>query len=189
MAVSEQLDHGVGFCRAVEMEFGRSPDSVLDLGTGGGVPGLVMPALWPGCDVVLLDGNQRRTDFLEIEVDRWGISDRVTVARERAEEAGRKPEFRGSFEVVTARSFATPAVTAECGAPFLEIGGLLVVSEPPDGISEERWPAHGVGLVGLVPVSTYRYDGRYGYQILEKRTETPDRYPRRTGIPAKRHLF
>ena len=189
MAIPEQIDHAIGFCQVAESQLGRPPNSALDLGTGGGIPGLVLAAVWPGTELTLLDANQRRTEFLTQEIRDWGISDRVTVVRGRAEESARLPALRGSFELVTARSFGSPAVTAECAAPFLETGGILVVSEPPDAGDSDRWPAEGLGVLGLAPVSASRHRERFGYQVVEKRSETPDRFPRRTGIPTKRQLF
>jgi 16S rRNA (guanine527-N7)-methyltransferase len=189
MPIDEQIDHALGFCRAVEDHLGRPPSTALDLGTGGGIPGLVLAAVWPGTRLTLFDANQRRTDFLAEEVRVWGTADRVTVVRGRAEESGRLPSLRGRFELVTARSFGSPAVTAECSAPFLEVGGILVVSEPPEGGSSERWPVEGLGELGLAPILAGGHRGRFGYQVVEKQGPTPDRFPRRTGIPAKRPLF
>ncbi len=91
--------------------------------------------------------------------------------------------------MVTARSFGPPAVTVECGAPLLRVGGLLVVSEPPGTDEHPEWPAEGLDLVGLAPTSQTRFDDRFGYQVLVKTGATPDRYPRRVGIPTKRPLF
>jgi len=189
MAILEHIDHAIGFQDVTEGRLGRSPRSALDLGTGGGIPGLVLAAMWPGTDLTLFDSNRRRTDFLTEEIQEWGVTDRVTVVRGRAEESGRLPALRARFEVVTARSFGSPAVTAECAAPFLEVGGILVVSEPPDAGVSDRWPVEGLEEVGLVPLSTRRHRERFGYRVIEKQSETPDRFPRRTGIPAKRPLF
>jgi 16S rRNA (guanine527-N7)-methyltransferase len=189
MPISEQIDHAVGFCEAAEGHLGRAPSSALDLGTGGGIPGLVLAALWPSLRLTLFDANERRTLFLTEEIEAWGISDRVRVLRGRAEEAGRDPGLRGAFELVTARSFGSPAVTAECAAPLLRTDGILVVSEPPDGDPSVRLPVQGLATVGLAPGLVYRYRDRFSYQVLAKTAETPDRFPRRTGIPTKRPLF
>ena len=188
MPIGEQVDHSLGFVSATELVLGRRPTGVVDLGTGGGVPGLVLHSCWPECRVVLLDGNQRRTEFLSTEVEGWGESS-PQVVRGRAEELGRDDRYRGDFEAVTARSFGPPAVTAECGAPLLSLGGIVVVSEPPEELEVERWPKEKLSELGLVPETRIRFDGRFGYQVLRKTAPTPERYPRRVGIPAKRPLF
>jgi 16S rRNA (guanine527-N7)-methyltransferase len=138
---------------------------------------------------MLLDGNERRTDFLSEVVAGWGGRAQIIVVRGRAEEVGRDPRYRGGFELVTARSFGRPSVTVECGAPFLGPRGVMVVSEPPEDGGEARWPDEGLAEVGLIRGSAYRFDGRFGYQTLVMSRETPDRYPRRVGIPTKRPLF
>lgn len=189
MPVVEQIDHALGFVAAVETALGRLPTSVADLGTGGGVPGLVLYSCWPECRVVLLDGNQRRIEFLTDQVNSWGASTRVEVVRGRAEELARDDRFRQQFEVVTARSFGPPAVTVECGAPLLSVEGVMVVSEPPGDGDGCRWPEDGLAQVGLIRSSRVRFDDRFGYQVLVKSGETPERYPRRVGIPSKRPLF
>jgi 16S rRNA (guanine527-N7)-methyltransferase len=188
MPVQDQIDHALGFVSEVELALGRRPASVVDLGTGGGVPGLVLYSCWPGSHVVLLDGNQRRTEFLAAEVEGWGSSS-PEVVRGRAEELGRDERYRDRFEVVTARSFGPPAVVAECGAPLLGTGGILVVSEPPEQNDAGRWTKGELSELGLVPEVRDRFDDRFGYQVLRKYAETPDRYPRRIGIPSKRPLF
>ena len=189
MSIEDQVVHALGFQAAVEHVLGRPPTSVVDLGTGGGLPGLVLVAVWPTTRVVLLDASERRTDFLHQEVEQWGRADRVSVIRGRAEEVERSAQLAAGTEVVVARSFGSPAVTAECSAPLLELGGLVAVSEPPETDSFDRWPETGLAMVGLERLASYRYLDRFGYQLLKKSSPTPDRYPRRVGIPTKRPLF
>jgi 16S rRNA (guanine527-N7)-methyltransferase len=189
MPVDDQIDHALGFVAAAEAALGGPPKSAVDLGTGGGVPGLVLHSCWPACHLVLVDGNERRTDFLSVEVAGWPNGSVMVVVRGRAEELGRKDRYRGNFELVTARSFGRPAVVVECGAPLLGPGGVVVVSEPPHEEVEARWPEEGLAEVGLTRLSRTRFDGRFGYQVLLKSGETPDRYPRRVGVPTKRPLF
>src|SRR5205085_1444019 len=140
--VSTHIEHALGFRRALSTWAGRSGfrlegARVLDLGSGAGLPGLVLAMARPDLEVVLLDANLRRTSFVGEAVATLELTRRVTVVRARAETSGRDPACRGSFDLVVARGFGRPAVTAECGAPFLRTGGLLVVSEPP----EEAEPA------------------------------------------------
>ncbi len=187
MAVSDQISHGLGFANVAEATLDRPPRTVLDMGTGGGIPGLVLMACWPESDVVLLDSNERRTEFLSTEVARWDRPGSVEVVRARAEEVGRSDQLREGFELVTARSFGKPAVTAECGSAFALVGGLMVVSEPP--VEEARWSAEGLAQLGMADGGLKRLDGRFSYRVVLKRAELDSRYPRRVGIPDKRPLF
>ncbi len=188
MPVPEQVDHALGFVFTVETVLNRHPTSVIDLGTGGGIPGLVLLSCWPDTQIVLLDASQRRTDFLKEETADWHREGHLEIVRGRAEEVARDERFRQQFDLVTARSFGSPAVTAECGAPLLAVGGMLAVSEPPDE-DDDRWPIDGLVKVGLTRSSAARFESRFNYQILRKSEPTGDRYPRRVGIPSKRPLF
>ncbi len=183
--LAEHVEHALGFCRILAHEHRRR---IVDLGSGGGLPGLVIARHLREAELLLVDSNLRRTGFLETAVDRLGLEGRVEVLRERAETAGQHRPWRAGFDAAVARGFGRPAVTAECAAAFLRVGGLLVVSEPPTG--EEgagRWPEEPLRQLGLVP--RRRELGRYSYQTLEQVSLCPARYPRRSGVPAKRPLF
>jgi 16S rRNA (guanine527-N7)-methyltransferase len=175
------LDHAAALGAAVEPDV---PDRALDLGSGAGLPGLVLALRWPASRWVLLDANERRCAFLGWAVAELGVGERVAVVRARAEEAAHRPAERAHYALVTARSFGGPAVVAECAAGFLRTGGLLVVSEPPDPVGD-RWPAPGLEPLGLRP------DDRQepGFVRLRQHDACPPRFPRRVGVPAKRPLF
>ena len=201
-----QVRHAEGFAvvaRRLRPD-GPTPPSLLDLGSGGGLPGLVVATRWPEATVILLDAAARRTSFLSAAVRRLGLEDRVSVRQDRAEVAGRDPDLRGRLDVVLARSFGRPAVTAECAAPLLKPGGWLVVSEPPatlpsgpadpaagPGISDPsegpRWPAEPLRQLGLEPAGLVHEE--FDYQTLRQFEACPERFPRRDGVPAKRPLF
>ncbi len=189
MPIPDQVEHALGFVAILESERGGPPAGVIDLGTGGGVPGLVLASCWPESRVVLMDANERRTAFLQDVVESWTGPVHAEVVRGRAEDVGRLDEFRERFESVTSRSFGLPGATAECGSSFLEVGGSMVISEPPDLDDSERWPESGLRQLGLVPVRTVRPLDRFGYQILEKVEPIGDRFPRRVGVPVKRPIF
>jgi 16S rRNA (guanine527-N7)-methyltransferase len=174
--------HADGFATVI----GEAPERALDLGSGGGLPGLALALLFPCSCWLLLDSAARRAAFLEEAVRRLGVRERVGVRRARAEELGRDPEFRGTFGLVVARRFARPAITAECAAPFLLTGGRLVVSEPPGG--EDRWPEPAVDALGLA-VGERRTTREGTYQVLEQVRSCPDRFPRAVGIPQRHPLF
>lgn len=179
--VEAHVAHATGFAAA----FVAPPARWADLGSGGGVPGLVLARLWPASTGVLVDANERRTAFLRAAVEGLGLGERVMVVRGRAEDVARDAAWRGSFDAVVARGFAPPPVTAECGAPLLRVGGLLVVSEPPEEAG--RWDGDGLALLGLVDDGVVTAEARY--RILRQAAACPDRYPRRVGVPGKRPLW
>lgn len=181
--VTDHVDHAGAFVEALGEEGVEGP--AVDLGSGGGVPGLVMAVALPASRWLLLDGNQRRTAFLREAVLRLGLADRVVVRTERAEVAGREPTLRHHAALVVARSFAAPPVTAECAAPLLRAGGRLVVSEPPT--ADDRWDATGLDALGMVVAE--RMEGPPHLLSIRQERACPERYPRRTGVPAKRPLW
>lgn len=225
--IQRQVEHSLGFlavCAAIStrlreqsvagstVEPPETSTRLLDLGTGGGIPGLALAvASVPAIDkVVLLEGSDRRAEWLYDALESLELMSVAEVLAARAEVAGHLPRWRQGFSVVVARSFARPAVTAECAAPFLRVGGVLVVSEPPSrqvtvstplagqnaaaqliGSSaelESRWPSTGVAELGLGSPAEWRARG-FRYSVLPQRSPCPERYPRRTGVPAKRPLF
>jgi 16S rRNA (guanine527-N7)-methyltransferase len=142
---------------------------------------------WPGSRWTLVDSGRRRLEFLAEAVGRLGLDQLVEVVGGRAEELAHDVRWRGRFDLVVARGFGPPAVTAECGSGFLAVGGRMVVSEPPGG-RPDRWPAAGLEVLGVVPAATLVAGGA-SYQVLDQVSPCPDRFPRRTGTPAKRPLF
>lgn len=181
--INEQIAHARGFVAAV----GSAPRHLVDLGSGGGLPGLVLTTAWPAACIMLVDASERRTAFLREAVVRLGAEERIGVLRGRAEELGRDEAWRGWADVVVARSFGGPAATAECAAPLLAVGGRLVVSEAPTVVLD-RWPKDGLRLLGLRPVKRVSGVAAH-FQVLEQERRCPERYPRRTGVPAHRPLF
>lgn len=181
--VEGQVEHALGFAAA-----SRPPEGLcVDLGTGGGVPGLVLASEWPATHWLLVDSRARSAGWAAQAVQRLGLEGRVTVVEGRAEEVGRRSQYRGAAAVVVARGFGPPAVTAECGAAFLEVGGSLVVSEPP-GSEGSRWSAEALGRLGLAFAEVRRVPAG-GFAVLHQVTACPPGFPRRVGIPAKRPLW
>ena len=162
----------------------------LDLGSGGGLPGLVLALAWRNTHWYLVDSSHKRTEWLKSAVISLGLTDNCHVVCERAEHLGRT-QLRATFDLVTARSFGPPGPTAECAAPLLKVGGELVVAEPPEPTTA-RWPSRGLDELGMVWVATEAVDtaaGPVNLSRLVALSECPDRYPRRVGVPSKRPLF
>jgi len=165
---------------------------VIDLGSGGGLPSLVLALVWPDSSWLLIDSNQRRTRWLREATSELGAASRVEVVCERAELVARSPH-RHQAQLVTARSFGPPAATAECAAPLLALGGCLLVADPPDGTDQPvRWPLEGLSQLGLELGSrevVATAAGPVSFSKIFAVSECTDRYPRRVGAPFKRPLF
>ncbi len=182
--IADQVQHALGFLAACP-QLARA-DAVLDLGSGGGLPGLVLAARLPGVRFYLLDGRVGRARWLEGAVGELGWTGRVMVIAERAEVAAHRARWRGAFPAVVARSFGSPAATAECGAGFLGPAGVLVVSGPPGG-APERWLVDRLGELGL-ELAEVTVSPR-SFAVLRRVAPCPTRFPRRIGVPEHRPLF
>ncbi len=188
--IDVQLEHADAFAEAVETAWTPSSASALvDLGSGGGVPGLVLAVRWEAPSFLLVEAHRRRAAFLLHAVGALGLRGRVTVEAARAEVVGRTPERRGAFDGVTSRGFGRPAVVAECAAPLLAVGGFLAASEPPSGARDvlERWPEDRLAVLGMG--KAYPVGSAYGFAMISQIRPCPDRFPRRVGVPAKRPMF
>jgi len=185
--VAAHLEHAEGFAQVAQAALRREPSSFADLGTGGGVPGLWLALRWSAARGVLVESGHRRSVALRVAVAELALDDRIEVLEERAEGVGASGSRRESFDVVTARGFATPAVTAEIATGLVRVGGVLVVSEPPDP-DESRWSPEGLAGLGFAPAEPAEA-GKAHFVAVRKVTAAPERYPRTTGRPAKRPLW
>jgi 16S rRNA (guanine527-N7)-methyltransferase len=129
--VTEVIEHAGGFVRALADVTG----TVIDLGTGGGVPGLVIAAARPDLGLVLVDRRATRTDHVQRLVRRLSWTDRVEVRTADTDQL--RAEDR-RFDAAVARGFGPPATTLAAAAALVRPGGLVVISEPPPGTTS-RW--------------------------------------------------
>ena len=121
--------------------------SIVDLGAGGGVPGLVVAFDRPDLRVTLIDRRTKRTDFLVRMVRRLGWTEGVDVL---AAEADHVAATQGqAFDAAVARGFGPPEVTLRTASGLVRAGGLVIVSEPPTGDSGERWSRELLAETGL----------------------------------------
>lgn len=183
-AVDDHILHAQAYLAAL---VGEQPDRYLDLGSGGGVPGLVLVEAWSTSRCTLVDAQLRRARFLEEAVAALGAEARVEVVHARAEELARDLRHRASYDLVTARSFGAPAITAECARGFLLDGGRLVVSEPPTA-DAARWPAAGLAALDLHDGGVVQ-GGTSSVRVLRAVGEPPPGVPRRAPAMARTPRF
>lgn len=180
------LDVHIEHSRALAALLDPPPRSFLDLGSGAGLPGLVLALEWPASIGILLEANGRRAEHLRRSVTELNLAERLTVVEARAEAAARG-QWRGSIELVIARSFGPPPVTAECGVAFLRTGGRLAVSEPP-GAPAGRWDPGGLARLGLSAPTIHSSPG-VSVAVMRLEAAPEERWPRRDGVPAHRPLW
>jgi len=185
------IDNALGFFKVLgDIGFeGSSGTRIVDLGSGGGVPALILAELLPTTLLRLVERGTNRARFLEGAVVHLDLQDRIEVVTGNVEEVAREPHMEQWADAVTARAFAPPAATAECACRLLRHGGVLVVSEPPpDQKARLRWPIAGLGPTGLAPTETVRH-GQHSFQLLVMTGPVEERLPRSPSATRRRPLF
>jgi 16S rRNA (guanine527-N7)-methyltransferase len=165
---------------------------LIDLGTGGGFPGLPLKILWPNLPVTLVDSVGKKTTFLLAVAEALDLRD-VTVLTGRAEALGQERAHRAAYDVATARAVAALAVLAEYGLPLCRVGGIMFAPQKGDVEAEIAQVERALPKLGGATVSRYRYTlpGEPDERLvvgMPKVAPTPSGYPRRVGLPDKRPL-
>lgn len=145
--ISEVIEHARHFVEALTGVIGQ----VIDIGTGAGVPGLVIADARPDLMMTLVDRRATRMDALALGVAGLGWADRVTVLTADVEDLGRSPDHRGRYAAVVSRGFGPPETTASLSRPLLAAEGILVVSEPPTD-DPRRWTEELLRNAGFASV-------------------------------------
>ncbi len=166
------------------------PLRVIDVGSGGGLPGIPLKIARPELRLTLLEANRRKAAFLVQAVARLGLQEVEIVAR-RAEEAGRDPRHREAYDFALARALAPMPVLAELCLPFVAVGGRLLAMKA-DSVAEAEAARSVIERLGgeLIAVSAAASAARTLGQVVvvEKVCPTPVEYPRRPGVPGRRPL-
>jgi 16S rRNA (guanine527-N7)-methyltransferase len=148
-SIERAIEHALHYVRRLPADVAR----VADLGSGGGLPGLVIAVHRPTVQLTLVERRHTRADLLRRAILSLGVEGHVSVVADDVAALIRRSP--ASFDAVTARSFAAPEITARCAAALVRPGGLLIVSEPPED-DPSRWPETLLGELGWVD------DGRDG---------------------------
>ena len=167
---------------------------LADVGSGGGLPGIPIKIMKPDLTATLVEATGKKASFLRYALDSLGL-DGVEVANARVEDLGRARAYRGAYDIVTSRAVARLSVVAEYCVPLLESGGWAIAMKgrlEQDELSEGRRAVDTLGarVAGItkVPMLSEVGEKERNLVILEKFRETPARYPRRSGVVAKRPL-
>ena len=166
------------------------PLRVIDVGSGGGLPGLPLKIARPELRLTLLEANQRKAAFLVQATASLGLRG-VEVVGRRAEEAGRDLSYRETYDFALARALAPMRVLVELCLPFVAVGGRLLAMKT-DAVAEAEGARGVIERLGgeLVAVTPARSEARSLGQVVVvgKVGATPPEYPRRAGVPGRRPL-
>jgi len=187
----------------VALALKEMPSRTLDIGTGGGLPGVPLKILYPGIGLTLVDSVHKKAAFLHHLVDRLGLEG-VEVLAERAERLAHDERYRQRFDLVLSRGVAKLATLAELALPFCSLGGAFIAMKKGEIDDEIDAAKQAIDILGgrlrevkRVSLGGSERDGwmRLGENekralvVVDKINHTPQRYPRRPGIPQKRPLF
>lgn len=169
-----------------------APMSAIDIGSGAGIPGLVLKILLPKLNLTLMDSSLKKSEFLASARDILGLTD-LRIIQERAEEAAHVPNLRARFDVVLARGLAKLPELAELTLPFTALGGATLALKSHDLGDELAASSYAGTLLGAAQAKVIKVSaavGRWGDQLVvwEKVKPTPERYPRRPGTPHRKPL-
>jgi 16S rRNA (guanine527-N7)-methyltransferase len=180
--------------RAWDVSAGETDVSfqAIDVGSGGGFPGVALKIALPALRLTLLEATGKKAEFLQILVERLGLAD-VIVIKARAEEVGQNPEHRERYDLALARALAEMATLAELTLPLVQVGGLVIAQKGENpavevGAAQKAILALGGQVKEIVPAAIPGLNSTRHLVILEKVSLTPSKYPRRPGMPAKRPL-
>lgn len=170
----------------------KNAKKIIDIGTGGGFPGIPMKIMMPQAEVVLLDSLKKRINVLENILKEIGIND-VTTIHGRAEDYAKESIYRESFDAVVSRAVANLTVLSEFCLPYVKIGGYFVAMKGPSVDEEVAEAKKAIDILGgklkdIIEVEIEDSDLKHNLVIVEKIKNTPKQYPRKAGTAAKKPL-
>ncbi len=177
---------------ASQPRISQAETRLIDVGTGAGIPGLPLKILLPNIRLVLLDATAKKAAFLHHLNQKLGL-DNVEIVVGRAEEVAHLSEYRESFDIVLSRAVAPLPTLAELTLPFCTIGGCFVAQkkgriEPEIIRANQAISTLGGNLREVKRIDLEEFTDERRLITIDKVSVTPQQYPRRPGIPAKRPL-
>jgi 16S rRNA (guanine527-N7)-methyltransferase len=164
---------------------------ILDIGAGAGFPSLPMKIIFPELQVTIIDSLNKRINFLSLLANELGL-DHITLLHGRAEDFGQDLTYRGQFDIVTARAVARLSVLSELTIPFLKKNGRLLSLKAAKFDEEFSDAKNAIAVLGSKFIEQIDYQLPNGDErhiaIIEKKKETPKKYPRKAGTPNKKPL-
>lgn len=158
---------------------------LVDVGSGGGLPAIPL-AIATGIEITMIESTTKKAAFLEAALGTLALAGRVIP--ERAEIAGRDPGLRDQFACATARAVSSAPTVMELVTPFLRAGGVAVFQRGRLDERERNAVVDAAPMLGAELADEISLDGERRILLVKKTAPTPQRFPRRTGVPEKRPL-
>ena len=167
-------------------------DTLIDIGSGAGFPGMPIKILWPDIRVTLVESVNKKASFLNHMKDILGL-DGIEILIGRAESLAHEPNVRESFDIVVSRAVAELNTLAELTLPFCKIGGKVILHKGRSVVDEITRASESLKLLGgtideVVERQIDELKGKRYLVVLTKQESTPTIYPRKPGLPSKRPL-
>ena len=163
---------------------------IIDIGTGGGLPGVPLAIAYPEKEFILMDAVGKKLKVVEAVAAEIGLNNLRTV-HARAEDLARQKDFRESFDLAVSRAVANMTTLSEYCLPFVKIGGNFTAFKTENAAEEIAAAANAVVKLGGV-LHDFEGDGiegsGHGFVRIEKVSKTPKTYPRKAGLPSKEPL-
>ena len=168
------------------------PLKLIDVGAGAGLPGLPIKLARPEVSLALLEATRKKCDFLKAVIDELQLTD-VQVINARAEDAGRAAEHREVYDVAIARAVGEMSVLLEYLLPLVRIGGRAIAQKSREVLNEVQHAELALSTLGgklddIVAVKVPELNEARYLVVIEKIAATPEKYPRRAGMPSKKPL-
>lgn len=184
--------HFIDSIKIFKFEALKKAKKVIDIGTGGGFPGIPMKIIRPEMEIVLLDSLKKRINVLQDILDNIEIND-VSTIHGRAEDYAQAPGYREKFDTVVSRAVANLAVLSEFCLPYAKVGGYFVAMKGPAVEEEVTEAKKAIGVLGgkleeIIEVEIEGSDLNHNLVIIKKVKSTPKQYPRKAGIATKKPL-
>ena len=162
-------------------------ESIIDVGTGGGFPGIPLAIVSSDKEFVLADSLNKRLKVIKTLTDELGIEN-TQIIHGRAEELAKNKNYRQGFDLCISRAVANMAVLAEYCLPFIKKGGYLLAYKGPDAEDELAKAEKAIKILGgkFLRIESVELDGYdHNIVVIEKIKDTPAKYPRKAGTPSK----